>query len=146
MRRLLAVLCLELLVAFNCPAQNHATQNGASAAPQVSREDLLKSLHDDLQRHSNLHDTYLYLASIGTKETVLLLERLRLDYGAHEPPPGMVMGFDCAQGHLVCQPHTLVCVGRNVTPWGRPARWPFVTAAFQRPHVAGCAKETHRGD
>jgi len=101
MRRLLAVLCLELLVAFNCPAQNHATQNGASAAPQVSREDLLKSLHDDLQRHSNLHDTYLYLASIGTKETVLLLERLRLDYGAHEPPPGMVMGFDCAQGHLV---------------------------------------------
>jgi PQQ-like domain len=76
----------------------------SSQPSPVFKEPTLDELHDALRKHRNLHDEYLYIARIGNEQSVpLLLERLRLDYGASEPipPPGMVYGLDCAQVHLV---------------------------------------------
>jgi outer membrane protein assembly factor BamB len=61
----------------------------------------LERLHKVLRDGEN-HDAYLYLATLGTTETVpLLLDRLRLDYGIYEPPPAVLYGFPCTRAHLI---------------------------------------------
>jgi len=72
--------------------------------PEERRKILLARSNDELRKFAGLHDTYLTIADIGNEESVpLLLERLRLDFGASEPnlSPGIVFGGDCAQAHLV---------------------------------------------
>jgi hypothetical protein len=65
----------------------------------------LTELHEELRQYPEPHDTYLALIELGNEETVpLLLDRLRLDYGASEPPPlplNMVRGVICTQAHLI---------------------------------------------
>lgn len=69
-----------------------------------NKKPTLDQLHDILHKYPEPHDAYLALEELGNEETVpLLLERLRLDYGATEPtpPPGTQFGFICTQVHLV---------------------------------------------
>jgi len=72
--------------------------------PAYKKPDLTE-LHEELRQYPEPHDAYLALIELGNEETVpLLLDRLRLDYGASEPAPlphGMMRGFICTQGHLI---------------------------------------------
>ena len=71
---------------------------------QLRKASTLENLHETLRTQSNLHDTYLYIAGSGNEQSVpLLLERLRLDYGASQrgDASGIGMTFDCAQVHLI---------------------------------------------
>jgi hypothetical protein len=64
-------------------------------------------LHERLRRGGDLHDAYFGAPQIGNEETVpLLLERLRVEYGAAEQdernaPPGTEFGYVCTHVHLV---------------------------------------------
>ena len=90
-------------------SQNSVEPENKKSPGQMLQEALLRvptldELHSELRTHSNLHDTYLHIATVGNEKSVpLLLERLRKDYGASEPVlrPGMLEGFDCAQLHLI---------------------------------------------
>jgi hypothetical protein len=71
---------------------------------QNREKEVRERLHETLRKYANLHDAYFGIASVGNEESVpLLLERLRLDYGARErwDPSGIGVSFDCAQVHLI---------------------------------------------
>jgi hypothetical protein len=102
MRRALFTLTLALATA-------HLTHAQLLDKPNPAADRALRGLHEALRQPPGLsdaarHDAYLSLIGFGNEQTVpLLLERLRIDYGATEPvpPPGKQLGFICTQGHLV---------------------------------------------
>jgi len=77
----------------------------------IKRYDSDQQVQKDMYRtlsargKNNFHDIYFDIQSFGDKKAVpLLIERLRLDYSPTEPakqPPGLPIGIDCVQIHLV---------------------------------------------
>ncbi len=119
----LPMLIGVLALAVSTPAQAQRPETGP-AAPEwkpgtceppaepdylrgmpAYKEPNLAELREELRQYPEPHDAYLALIELGNEETVpLLLDRLRLDYGASEPaplPPGKMYGFICTQGHLI---------------------------------------------
>ncbi len=112
MKFLSAALVMSGFFAIPALAQSHIATTKTASSGNVEQSDpfptlkafTVDELNDILRNHSNLHDAYISLISIGNKASVpLLIERLRKDYGATEPVlrPGVMEGFDCAQLHLV---------------------------------------------
>jgi len=66
--------------------------------------DTLAELHEILRNVREPHDAYARIEKLATEETVpLLLERLRIDYGAAEPVqvPGRLQAVICTHAHLI---------------------------------------------